>query len=78
MHVQCLYGGWVPRNGFVDMCFMLLLPVFPVLHFVAPCKRGAQGAGAGWESGLFMRTPKAHRVKYSHVGTTLTVKVYPV
>lgn len=58
---------------------LLLLPVLPLLHFVAPCKRGGQGAGAGWESGVFMGAPpKACEVKYSHVGATLTVKVSPV
>lgn len=49
-----VWGLWVLGKSCADMYVRLLLPVLPLLHFVAPCKRGGQGAGAGWESGVFM------------------------
>ncbi len=61
----------------LDMHFSPLLPVSPMLHFVAPCKRGGQGAGAGWASGVFIEAAETHGVKYIHVGANLAVEVSP-
>lgn len=69
-----MLDGW-NLDRTLQMSIFSSFPHLVVAALPAPCKRGGQGAGAGWASGVLMGTSEPHRVKNSHVGASLTVKI---